>query len=50
MPSSGNFLYACSDDLYVVLLELQGYEGFYFRQMKSLTSGIIEYEKRKENS
>ena len=37
------YLYACDDDLGIVTLELQGYEGFYFRQMKSLTSAIIEY-------
>ena len=37
------YLYACADDLDIVTLELQGYEGFYFRQMKTLTSAVIEY-------
>lgn len=37
------YLYACDDELGIVTLELQGYEGFYFRQMKSLTSAIIDY-------
>ena len=37
------YLYACDDDLGIVTLELQGYEGFYFRQMKSLTSAMMEF-------
>ena len=37
------YLYACDDDLGIVTLELQGYEGFYSRQMKSLTSATIAY-------
>jgi hypothetical protein len=37
------YLYACDDDLGIVTLELQGYEGFYFRQMKSLTSAVMEF-------
>jgi hypothetical protein len=37
------YLYACDDDLGIVTIELQDYEGFYFRQMKTLTSAIVEY-------
>ncbi|GAC1446818.1 MAG: hypothetical protein NVSMB56_09120 [Pyrinomonadaceae bacterium] len=35
-------LYYCNDCLDVVILELQGYEGWYYRQLKSLTSAIME--------
>jgi hypothetical protein len=39
------YLYACDDDLGIVTLELQGYEGFYFRQMKTLISAVIVFLK-----
>ena len=37
------YLYACDDDLGIVTLELQGYEGFYFRQMRTLTAATIKH-------
>jgi len=42
--SSMDALYYCNDCLDTVALELQGYEGWYFRQLKALTSAIIEYQ------
>ncbi|HEX7314016.1 MAG TPA: hypothetical protein VF297_08840 [Pyrinomonadaceae bacterium] len=34
----------CNDCLDTVLLELQGYEGWYYRQLKTVTSAIMEYQ------
>ena len=45
-PFQKEALYYCDDCLDVVILELQGYEGWYFRQLKALTSAIIEYQKK----
>ena len=45
-PSSMNALYYCDDCLSTVVLELQGYEGWYYRQLKALTSAIMEYQKK----
>ena len=39
-------LYYCDDCLSTVILELQGYEGWYYRQLKALTSAIKEYQKK----
>lgn len=39
-------LYYSIDCLDIVLLELQSYESWYFKQMKTLSSAIIEYEKK----
>lgn len=40
-------LYYCDDCLDFVTLEMrQGYEGWYFRQLKTLTSAIIEYRRK----
>ena len=39
-------LYFCDDCLNTVTLELQGYEGWYYRQLKALTSAIIEYQRK----
>ena len=39
-------LYYCKDCLETVTLELQGFAGWYFRQLKALASAIIEYEGR----
>jgi hypothetical protein len=40
------YLYFCDDCLDSVTLELQGYEGWYFRQLKALTSAIIEFQRK----
>ena len=45
-PEQRDYLYASNDDLEWVTRELQGYEGFYFRQLKSIVSAIIEYERQ----
>lgn len=45
-PRQKEALYYCNDCLDVVTLELQGYEGWYFRQLKALTSAIIEHQRR----
>jgi hypothetical protein len=39
-------MYYCNDSLDAVNLELQGYEGWYFRQLKALTSAIIDYQRK----
>ena len=39
-------LYYCDDCLNTVILELQGYEGWYYRQLTALTSAIIEYQRK----
>lgn len=39
-------LYFCDDCLTTVTLELQGYEGWRYRQLKALTSAIIEYQRK----
>lgn len=39
-------LYYCDDCLDTVILDLQGYEGWYYRQLRALTSAIIGYQKR----
>src|SRR5215216_3167705 len=41
-PEQREYLNASNDDLEWVTLELQGYEGFYFRQLKAIVSSIIE--------
>ena len=43
-PEQREYLYASHDELEWVGRELQGYEGFYFRQLKAIVSAIIEYE------
>ena len=45
-PEQREYLYSSNDDLEWVARELQGYEGFYFRQMKAIVSSIIEYERQ----
>lgn len=40
------YLYFCDDCLDTVTLELQGYEGWYYRQLKALTSAIIELQRK----
>ena len=45
-PGQKEALYYCDDCLNVVTLELHGYEGWYFRQLKALTSAIIAYQRR----
>lgn len=40
------YLYFCDDCLGTVTLELQGYESWYFRQLKALTSAIIEFQRK----
>lgn len=45
-PKSMDALYYCNDCLDTVILELQGYECWYYRQLKALTSAIIEYQKK----
>jgi hypothetical protein len=47
-PEQKEYLYASNDDLEWVVRELQGYEGFYFRQLKAIVSAIIEYENKGE--
>lgn len=42
--SSMDALSYCNDCLDTVLLELQGYEGWYYRQLKTVTSAIMEYQ------
>jgi len=37
-------LYFCNDCLNTVTLELQGYEGWYYRQLKTLTSAVINFQ------
>lgn len=39
-------LYYFIDCLDIVLLDLQGYERWYFNQLKTISSAIIEYEKK----
>ncbi len=39
-------LYNCGDCLDTVVLELQGYEGWYYRQLKILTSAIVNYQQK----
>jgi hypothetical protein len=45
-PEQREYLYSSHDDLEWVARELQGYEGFYFRQLKAIVSSIIEYERQ----
>ena len=45
-PGSMDTLYYCNDCLDTVVLELQGYEGWYYRQLQALTSAVIEYQKK----
>jgi hypothetical protein len=40
------YLYFCDECLDVVNRELQAYEGWYFRQLKALTSAIIEFQRK----
>ena len=40
------YLYFCNDCLDTVTLELHEYEGWYFRQLKALTSAIIEFQRK----
>jgi hypothetical protein len=40
------YLYYCDDCLDTVTLELQGYEGWYFRQLKALSSAIIVFQQK----
>ena len=44
-PEQMEHLYVSRDDLEWVTRELQGYEGFYFRQLKAIISAIIGYER-----
>lgn len=39
-------LYNCEDSLNLVNPELQGYAGWYFRRLQSLTSAVIAYLQR----
>jgi len=39
-------LYYCDECLDVVNLELEGYEGWYYRQLKALTSAIIDFRRK----
>jgi hypothetical protein len=43
-----DYLYASNDDLELVTRELQDYEGFYFRQLQTIVSSIIEYKRLTE--
>lgn len=45
-PNSMEALYYCNDCLDTVIIELQGYEGWYYKQLKALTLTIIEYQKK----
>jgi hypothetical protein len=45
-PEQREYFYASNDDLEWVARELQGYEGYYFRQLKAVVSSVIEYERQ----